>query len=84
MNTIHYELTNKDMIEVLRKYDPTFTQHDIIEYPDLAKMNLNLLLPNENSYKVIIFITGEQVYTKSGHWCVIARKGGKVLWFDPY
>jgi hypothetical protein len=84
MNTISYELSNKDIINVIRRYDPTFSQHNIIEYPDLAKMNINLLLPYENDYKVIFFITGENGFTKSGHWCAIAWKQGKVMWFDPY
>jgi hypothetical protein len=78
-NNVIYELSGDDMVRVIKRYDPTFNKQDIIEYPDLAKMNLNLLLPHENSYKVIFFITGEQGYTKSGHWCAIARKGGKVL-----
>jgi hypothetical protein len=83
-NNVIYELSGDDMVRVIQRYDPTFNKQDIIEYPDLAKMNLNLLLPHENSYKVIFFITGEHGFSKEGHWCVIARKGGKVLWFDPY
>ena len=85
MNSVHYELSNHDIIKVIRRYDPRFNQNDIIEYPDLANMNMNLLLPRENDYKVIFFITGEHGYSgKMGHWCALCRKNNKILWFDPY
>jgi hypothetical protein len=63
----------------LKKYAPSEK-----EYPDLVNRNLDLLLPNENDYKVIYFITGENRQTKEGHWCTVARKQGKITWFDPY
>ena len=84
MNSISYELSNEDIVRVLRRYDPTFSQQDIIEYPDLIRMNIDLLLPNENDYKVIYFITGESYSGKMGHWTSVCRKNGKILWFDPY
>jgi hypothetical protein len=84
MNSVHYELSNNDIIKVIRRYDPTFSQNDIIEYPDLIRMNIDLLLPNENDYKVIYFITGESYSGKQGHWTAIARKQGKIMWFDSY
>jgi hypothetical protein len=47
-------------------------------------MNLNLLLPYEHSCKVIFLITGEHGHSKEGHRCAVAKKGGKIAWFDPY
>jgi hypothetical protein len=84
MNSLSYELSNDDMVRVIKRYDPTFREDDIIEYPNLIRMNIDLLLPNENDYKVIYFISGETYSGKMGHWCALARKQGKVLWFDPY
>jgi hypothetical protein len=84
MNSVHYELSNNDIIKVIRRYDPTFNKNDIIEYPDLINYNLNLLVPRENDYKVIFFITGEHGYSKQGHWTCVCRKNNKILWFDPY
>ena len=84
MNSIHYELSADDIVRVLRRYDPTFNKTDIVEYPDLINYNLNLLLPRENDYKVILFITNKHGLTTEGHWCVLCRKNGKVMWFDPY
>lgn len=84
MNQVSYELSNHDIIKVIRRYDPTFREEDIIEYPLLIHCNIDLLLPNENDYKVIYFITGETYSGKMGHWTCICRKNGRVFFFDPY
>jgi hypothetical protein len=84
MNPLQYELSADDIIRVIKRFNLLFSRSDIIEYPQLIHYNLELLLPHQNDFKIVFFITNQMGMNKEGHWCVLARKNNKFVWFDPY
>jgi hypothetical protein len=65
----------------LRRYFPD-ADHNTIVYSDLSKYNnINQLLPDDKSYKIILIeTTGHNV----GHWTTVMRYSDTIESFDSY
>ena len=72
---LKYALSDVDVQNIVKPY-----KTNIIEYPDLAKVNsINDIL--DNLGRVIIFI---KISPSFGHWTCLIKRGNTLNWFDSY